>query len=971
MDAALRTLVVAPTPALAGDVMHVLMRAGVTIGARRLETLDDLRAALVEPAEEWELVVCAPGGEIDAAATIELVRGADREVPVVLIDADADSDVATGVLAVTREQPGSDVAQAVRRELALARTRREARTASHALDLREHALATATTGIVIADAGQEGFPTVYVNPAFEGLTGWPAHAVLGQSCALLQGEGTDPAAIAELRAALREGRAAQVRLLNYRRDGSTFWNELSLSPLRDADGRVTHVVGVLDDVTERVEALDRLDAVQRDNASLIEDLAEAEQRYRQLVERIPMVTYVADFDEVGTLRYVSPQIEDLLGHPADAFLEDQDLWFALIHPDDRERVREETVRSFQEQRGFDCEFRMVGADGRELHLWERDAIVVDDDGRPVLTQGVLVDITPLRRTEIALREERDRAQLYLDVAGTMIVVLDPTGSVELVNRTGHEVLGYREGELQGRDWFELCIPEADRHASQRVFRRLMAGQLEASTETYESGVVTRDGQLRMISWHNTVLRDEDGAITAALSSGVDITERRRAEEQIAYLAYHDSLTGLPNRSLLHEHLELALARARRTGRSVALMYLDLDDFKLVNDSFGHEAGDELLRSVAARLDTRRRTTDLLARQGGDEFLLLISDVEHDPVRVAEAAAEGMLSVLSDPFGIAGEQFHLAASVGISVYPRDAQDADTLLRHADAAMYQAKAAGRSGVKSYEGRGGAPLERLSMTTRLRRAVAQDEFVLHWQPIVAPQTRALHALEALIRWEDPVRGPLSPIDFIPVAEETGLIERVGEWVAEAICRQRLLWLADGVDPVVTLNVSARELRRGDLAERLLERQERHGLDPSRLIVEITETAAMRDHARTEPLLARLVEGGMRVAVDDFGAGYSSLSRLRALPVHMLKLDRSFLADVPERPEAAAMVAAVLELAAALGMDAVVEGVETDAQREFLVARGCPLAQGYLLGRPVPAHELGGVLRPPRTTAARVTPA
>jgi diguanylate cyclase (GGDEF)-like protein/PAS domain S-box-containing protein len=564
-------------------------------------------------------------------------------------------------------------------------------------------------------------------------------------------------------------------------------------------------------------------------------LAEAERRYTALVEQLPVITYVSAFDETGTLLAISPQVEALLGRRPEEFLADQSLWERHIHPGDAERVVAETARVFHEDASFDCEYRVIAVDGTERAIWERDTTVRDDAGRPLYTQGVIVDIT----------------------------------------------------------------------------------------------------------------------------------ERRAAEAQVEHLAYHDALTGLPNRALLSEHLALALARAARAGTACALLYLDLDDFKLVNDSFGHAGGDELLRQVAARLDARSRAGDLLARQGGDEFLLLLTDLEGDPVDAAQSAAETLLDALGEPFRLADEELQLSASVGLSVYPRDASDADTLLRHADAAMYQAKASGSHGAAPYEVQAVGARERLALVARLRRAIEGDELTLHYQPVVSPATGRLDALEALVRWDDPERGTIPPGDFIPIAEETGLIEPLGAWVLEALCRQRGAWVAAGADPPrLHFNVSPRELRRADFAERVLATVARHGIEPGYLAVELTETTIMREHARSAPILRTLAEAGMRVAIDDFGSGYSSLTRLRELPVHSLKLDRAFLQGVPKQPESAAMVTAILELASALGMAAIAEGVETEAQRAFLVARGCPLAQGFHLGRPVPAAALDGLLGLVRAT-------
>jgi diguanylate cyclase (GGDEF)-like protein/PAS domain S-box-containing protein len=688
------------------------------------------------------------------------------------------------------------------------------------------------------------------------------------------------------------------------------------------------------------------------------DQQTAEERWRTLVEQIPAITYIADFDARSTLLWLSPQIEQLLGYSPEEMLADQDLWYRVVHPDDRERVVREEARVFDEVQPIDMEYRMVARDGRVVWLRDQDTIVHDSAGRPRLTQGVLYDITEQRRAEDALREERDRARQYLDVSGTIVVVIDAEARIVLVNSAGHRLLGYEEGELTGRCAFDVLAPPEMREAMLAAHTGAMRNGTTPGN-TMESEVPTRDGGRRTVMWSGTVLHDEDGTPSALLSSGIDVTERREAEQQIAYLAYHDSLTGLPNRALLAEHMELSLARARRTSNAVALLYLDLDDFKLVNDSLGHAAGDQLLCQIAMRLQDRCRATDLLARQSGDEFLVLLSDVGGDAVGTARIAADGILEVLARPFSIAGTDFHISASIGIAVFPRDANDAEGLLGHADAAMYQAKARGRNTVAVFSGEARQSRERLSLPSRLRRAIERDELVLHWQPIVDPRDGTLRKAEALVRWDDPSRGLVAPVEFIPFAEETGLIDEIGDWVLEALCRQRLAWQAAGVDPGVTFNVSPRQLRRTAFAEHLRARLDAHGLDPSGVTIEVTESAAMGDHGGAEPVLRALAAAGFEVAIDDFGAGYSSLGRLRDLPVQLLKIDRSFLRDVPSRPEATAVVTAILELAGALGMETVAEGVETPEQRAFLVARGCAMAQGFLLGRPGPARDLEPLLR------------
>jgi diguanylate cyclase (GGDEF)-like protein len=419
--------------------------------------------------------------------------------------------------------------------------------------------------------------------------------------------------------------------------------------------------------------------------------------------------------------------------------------------------------------------------------------------------------------------------------------------------------------------------------------------------------------------------------------------------------------------LLGEQIELAIAHARREDRTLALLHLDLDEFKLVNDSLGHRAGDQLLAKVAARLTARKREEDVLTRPGGDEFVLIVCGLNPgDADSGALAAARGLVATMQTPFVLAGAEFHVGASVGVSILGRDAHDGETLLRHAEAAMYQAKAVGAEEIRVFSADRGEPLRRLAMTARLRHAIADEQLILHWQPIFDPRSEVLFGVEALVRWEDPVRGLVAPGEFVPFAEETGLIHLLGDHVVELLCRQRLEWREAGLEPRMTFNVSARQLRRNGFVTDLCRRLDRHGVDPAGLTVELTESTALADPELTEPMLHELAAAGLRIAIDDFGAGYSSLGRLKRLPVHMLKLDRSFLAGAPADPAAAAILTAVIDLSRALGMDAVAEGVEEEEQRKFLIELGCPLAQGFLLGRPVPAAHLTDLLAAPRVAAA-----
>jgi diguanylate cyclase (GGDEF)-like protein len=392
---------------------------------------------------------------------------------------------------------------------------------------------------------------------------------------------------------------------------------------------------------------------------------------------------------------------------------------------------------------------------------------------------------------------------------------------------------------------------------------------------------------------------------------------------------------------------------------VAVLHLGLDDFRLVNDSLGREAGDRVLREAGQRLRRSIPEPHVVARPGGDEFCVLLADLPSDGEATAETIAGQILAALSEPFDVGGTDFEIGATIGGSVYPRDASDEDALLKHADAALHQAKENERGSLVLYAGGTSEALERLMITGRLRGALERGEFALHYQPIFALPGREIVAAEALLRWQHPDQGSVPPVRFIPVAEHTGLIEPIGDWVVEQACAQARVWQDEALDVAVSLNVSLRQFRDEGFPGRLRESVTRHGVRPSGLIVEITETTAMREPRCVEPVLDALRELGVRVAIDDFGVGYSSLGRLRDMAVDVLKIDGAFLPRSPADTRAARLIHAALELVEALGMTAVVEGVETEEQYAFLLEHGCGHAQGFHLARPMPAAGAGALLR------------
>lgn len=431
------------------------------------------------------------------------------------------------------------------------------------------------------------------------------------------------------------------------------------------------------------------------------------------------------------------------------------------------------------------------------------------------------------------------------------------------------------------------------------------------------------------------------------------TEGRTAEPA------RDPVTGLPTRALLLEHLGLATARARQQDHRVVVLHAGLMGLDLVGAGLGRSAHDEVCREVSARVRQTMPDTALVASVGDGELAVLLADVDGDPHLLAETAAGQVMVAAGQPLEVDGEEFELSARVGVSVLPGDAADEEALLRHAESAMREARRTDGASVLFSDGGTSDALQKLLMTARLRRAVERNELVLHFQPIFRLPGGEVVAVEALLRWEDPERGIVPPLEFIGVAEYSGLIEPIGRWVVEACCAQLVAWREEGIAVPISFNVSLRQFRDPDFVPSLERCLAEHDVDPSQLIVEITESVAMRDPSCVEPLLARLRDLGLRLAIDDFGAGHSSLARLRDLQVDLLKIDRAFLDGVGGDDRAGRIVQATLDLAGALDTTPVAEGVETEQQRAFLEHGGCTLAQGFLLARPMPVDDLTTLLR------------
>ena len=499
--------------------------------------------------------------------------------------------------------------------------------------------------------------------------------------------------------------------------------------------------------------------------------------------------------------------------------------------------------------------------------------------------------------------------------------------------------------------YDSIIHPDDRDAVAAAARQAMT---QRAPYAIEYRIIHADGSVRWVNGHGTGIVDEAGAFLYADGVIFDVTERKLTEARLTHLALHDALTDLPNRALFQEHLNLAIAHARRTGVGGAVLFVDLDDFKMINDGFGHAVGDELLVQVARRLRESCRADDVVARQGGDEFLILLNGSAEAPASddaVADAAqkvAAALRAALGQPFHVGDTELYVTASIGASLYPSDAETAEAVLKHADVALYAAKDAGRDGYRLYAEPKHDTTRELAVAARLRNAEKRDELILLYQPMVDLRTSCIVGAEALLRWKSPDGTLIGPAEFLPVAERTGLIRPITAWVVEQACIQARRWCDRDLDLYASINLPPAYWQPASL-RRVLATISDFGLPADRIMIEITEQSAMNRSEELELLVSEIRRRGLRLAIDDFGTGHSSLGRLRQLRPHTLKIDRSFIRDLPHDKEAAILVEIMITLAKRLGMQCLAEGIETEEQLKFLIEQGCHLGQGFLYSRPL----------------------
>jgi diguanylate cyclase (GGDEF)-like protein/PAS domain S-box-containing protein len=660
----------------------------------------------------------------------------------------------------------------------------------------------------------------------------------------------------------------------------------------------------------------------------------------------------------GSAWEVSDRLERMLGY-SDTALKSETTSFAdLIHPDDRERALGEAAEPAVDD--LQMEYRLRRADGDYIWVLDQVSFTVDDAGK-VTRHGMVVDITESVRTTEALSmsEERFRT-LLLNIPGAMYrCAAQSDWEMEFISDNIETMSGYPASDFiksRVRTFASLIHPD-DRQAVEDAVDDALQRR---EPFILEYRIMRSDGGIAWVYEKGQGVFGPDEEVLWLDGAIFDITERKLLQEQLARQAFYDSLTGLANRALLHDRTAHAVAHAERRGQRLAMLLLDLDGFKIINDSLGHQAGDEVLMMVAKRILACCRVSDTVARLGGDEFAVLLEEDVDD--EAAAGVAERLLDTLRKPFIIHGRELTVGGSIGIAFTDEAASCTGDLLRDADAAMYAAKSRGRDRYEFFEPTMHTKaVELFELNTDLQTGLDRDQFVVQYQPILDLGTRTLTGVEALVRWEHPQRGLLAPAEFIPAAEQTGLIVPLGIWILRTACRQMQAWRSafPGHEPFLSVNLSPRQLYDPNLVAAVRSVLEETKLDPSSLVLEITEGALLQGVEDTRRTLAELKKLGLKLAIDDFGTGSSSLGYLSEFPVDILKIDRSFIRGMSENPEEGhILVRAILDLARALRLDTVAEGIELPEQLTALVDSGCASGQGFFFAKPISSDRIAALL-------------
>jgi diguanylate cyclase (GGDEF)-like protein/PAS domain S-box-containing protein len=650
--------------------------------------------------------------------------------------------------------------------------------------------------------------------------------------------------------------------------------------------------------------------------------------------------------------YVSPLFQKLSGYSYADLAGTNPVDY--IHPDDREIVRKKAIKSLKGKSSDAYEYRFTRKNGEVMLVLEMVTSITYRGKRATL--GSFIDITERKQMEEALRQSEERYRTIIEEMEEWYFETDLAGNITFFNDVFANVLGYSQKELTGLN-FRSFVKKEESDSVFRLFNQVF--KTGESTKNFPHEFISTDGTVTSAEFSIFPKRDKEGKVYGFRGIGHDITERKHAEEKIKYLATHDSLTGLPNRLMFSQLLNHAIQSARRYTRQFAVLFIDLDRFKIINDTLGHEAGDQLLQEIAMRLKQTLRAVDVVARLGGDEFVIFIEGVSDSSQ--AATVSHNILTTIIKPITIMGQERHITASIGISVFPKDAEDEQSLMKNADMAMYLAKEKGKNNYQFYsEDIQSKSIERLSIETNLRFALERNELSLHYQAKVDFKTNVITGVEALLRWQNPYLGSVTPTQFIPIAEESGLIIPIGRWVMRTACAQNVAWQQQGLPAVcMAVNLSLRQLTDDNLIDDIRTALNDSGMAPNLLELEITESMVMHNPTRMIAVLAKIKNLGVRLAIDDFGTGYSSLAQIKHFHVDTLKVDRSFIRNIPKDSEDKAITEAIIALGKPLSFIVVAEGVETVDQLDFLREHSCDEMQGHYFSKPIAPEQFADLLR------------
>ncbi|MGA3280281.1 MAG: PAS domain S-box protein [Smithella sp.] len=739
------------------------------------------------------------------------------------------------------------------------------------------------------------------------------------------------------RAMLRGEHPAPYEFRMVTKQGQIRWIMQIVSPIEYKGN--TAILGNAMDITERKQAE--------------EALRQSEEKYRTILESIQEGYFEVDL--TGNFTFFNDSICRLYGYSKEELM-----GMNYRHYTDKEHSKKlfqtfnKVYNTGEPTEGFD--WQVIRKNGDKRYIEASVSLQKDLSDKPAGFKGMIRDVTERKQEEEIIRQSEERYRTILDEMADAYYEVDITGNYTFVNDALCRHLGQTKEELLGTN-VRASIDKEDIKTVYNAFKRIYTTGKPEKNISYK--IIRKDGTIIFIENSGFPLKNKKGEIIGFRGVGRDITQRKQSDEKIQYLATHDTLTGLPNRSMFSQLLNYAIKTAHRYQRQLAVLFLDLDRFKIINDTMGHDAGDQLLQKIAARLKQSLRTVDVIGRLGGDEFVILIEEVS-DSNHIATVAHKILTSVIK-PITLMGQENRITVSIGISMYPKDAQDEQSLMKNADIAMYLAKEEGKNNYQFYSADiQSKSLERLSIETNLRFALERNELSLQYQAKVDFKTDMITGVEALLRWQNPYLGSVTPTQFIPVAEETGMIVPIGRWVLKTACAQNVAWQKQGL-PLVSMavNLSLRQLMDDALLDDIRAALYDSGMAPNLLELEITESMVMHNPEHIISILAKIKSMGVRLAIDDFGTGYSSLAQIKHFPIDTLKVDRSFIRNIPQDAEDKAITEAIIAMGKTLSLTVVAEGVETEEQMNFLKEHSCDEMQGFYFSKPVVPEQFADLLR------------